>query len=152
MGGKISPQPGNLFDQSGGNIRIFQLRCQKDGFASFEELTVHQCHLQFIFKVGKGTQSPENGIGFQLFDGVDQQSFKCDDLHIGHIGAAFNDELPSFLKSKERIFAGVDRNCHHHFVKKTPGTLDQIEMSIGERIERSRIYYRFHSVSPLTEL
>jgi hypothetical protein len=150
MSGEIGSQTGHLFDECGGDIGVLKLRREKDGLAAFEEFTVHQGHLKFIFKVGKGPESPENGIGFKLFDSVDQKSFKSDDFHIGHPGAAFHDQFPAFLKCEERIFAGVDGHCHHNFVKKTSGPFHQIQMSVGVWIERSGIYYGFHRIYLLT--
>ena len=44
-------------------------------------------------------------VGARIFDGVDQQTFKGDDLHIGHTGAAFDDEFAPFFKGKKRIFS-----------------------------------------------
>ena len=74
MGGEIGPQTGHLFDERGGNIGVFQLRREKDGFTPLEEFPVHQGHLKFIFKVGKGAQTAQNRIGTVIFKGVHQKT------------------------------------------------------------------------------
>ena len=76
----ISLQRGDLLDQPGGDVGVFQRRHHEDGFALAPQAAVHQCHLQLVFKIGKGAQSAQHRLGVVFLDRIDHQSAERDHL------------------------------------------------------------------------
>jgi len=81
------------------------------------------------------------------FHRVDEQTVEFHDFHFGEPLTAGFDQFPSLFQGEHRGFRGVDGHGDDHAVKKLPRAADQVEVSVGEGIERSRIQYGFHGVS-----
>ena len=108
------------------------------------QTAVHQCHLKLVFEIGESAQSAKHRMRPELFDRIDEQPVKHHDLHMGNVFAAAFDQFLALLHGEHRGFLGIDGDCDDHLIEQQTGPDHQIEVPVGERIERAGIEYGFH--------
>ena len=103
------------------------------------------------FEAGKGTESAKHRLGVILLDRIDQKAAESNHANMRKLGATLLDEFLALFQRKHRRLLGIHGHRNDHLIEEQPGADHQIQMAVGERIERSGIEYGFHRVSLLTE-
>jgi len=103
--------------------------------------------LKFKFKVGHGPKPAKYRVARALFNVIDQQTVKTICRHVGYGSDDLCDQRHPLGKIEQWILTLVARHSHDYLVKELRGSLDHIQMTIGEGIETARINDRPHEPS-----
>jgi hypothetical protein len=98
---------------------------------------VHQRHLEFEFEVADRAQSADHHQSAHTLAERHREVREVHDVDLPH---AFDDGLdhrhPLFDREQRRL-PGIDRDRHDHPVEQAHGAAGEIEMTVGEGVERS---------------
>src|SRR5262249_3706159 len=117
-------------------VEVSLARHDEDRLNVRPEMAVHHCHLELVLEIRNRAQSPDDSLGSAALDVVDQQARKAVGDHARAAGR-FENHLYSFLRREEgRVLRGVVRDRDDHAIENLEAPLDDIEMAVGEWIER----------------
>ncbi|MNP47943.1 hypothetical protein D3C76_1420310 [compost metagenome] len=102
-------------------------------------MTVHVRQLHFIFKISDGTQPANQDIGLLCAGEVGHQIAKSHHLYIRQMCNGSGCQRDAFIQIKHRFFTWAGGNGQNHPVEHTGRAGDDIKMTIGNRIEGTRI-------------
>jgi len=100
---------------------------------------VEQRHLKLDFIVGDGPDATQNHAGLAMRGIVDKQSFEGIHLHVGKRNGRLLQHFDSFGDRKEGLFLRVFENRYDELTDQAGAARDQIQVSVGQRIERAWI-------------
>lgn len=103
------------------------------------EVPVHEGHLEFVFKVGYGSESADNGDGALLFREVDEESVEGSGARVGGVAQIGFDQLQPFFLGEKRVLAGVFRNGNDDLVEHAACAMQDVEVSVGDWVESAWI-------------
>ena len=102
-------------------------------------MAVHVRQLHLIFKISHSTQAANQDIGLLSACKVCHQVAKAHHVHIGQVrGSGFRQSNP-LLKVEQRLFAGAGGNSQNHRIKHAGRTGDDVNVTVGDGIEGTRI-------------
>ena len=133
----------HFLDNGGRNKGIFFRRGQKNAFQLRVQPPVHIGQLKFIFKIRYRPQSADQDIGALLTGQIDQKASKADNLNIGQLRTDNTGQLNPLIKAETGLFPGAFGYRHYHLIKQAGGPLNQIGMTIGDRVEGTGINGNF---------
>src|SRR3954470_2527287 len=140
----ISAQPRNFLHNPRTEkcIRVFWHH--EDGFNALVQFTIHQSELKFKFEVRYGPESPDHSLPGALFHVIDQQTVKTVGGYVGNRRDHLFHQGDPFGEVKKRTFAFVKCDRDDDAIKKLRGPLNDVQMTVGERIKTPRINDRAH--------
>jgi len=137
--GDITRVARDLFHQRGGDKRPLFGWHQEDALQLGHQMAVHMRQLHLIFKIGHRTQAANQDIGLLSAGKVRHQVAKAYDVHIRQVrGSGFRQGNP-LLQVEQRLFAGAGGNRQNYRIKHACGTRDDVNVTVGNGIEGTRI-------------
>src|SRR5713226_7163547 len=133
----------DLPHQLGRNVEVILAGHHEYRLDFRRELPVHVRHLKLVFEIGdrpKPTQDHAHALPPGV---VDQESLEPVHLH-PRIGTGFSNELLALFNREQRRLGLILGDRHHQPVEHLKASLDQAQVPIGQRIERSRIDGSWH--------
>ena len=91
--------------------------------------------LDLVFKIRHGPQAPHHHRSVLLFGKIHSQAIEALHGDIRDVLAALFQQLYPLLNGEQRVFRAVDEHSHDQFVVDLCRTLDDIEMTPGDRVE-----------------
>jgi len=108
-------------------------------------------HLEFLFKVGKDSKTPQQHPSFSHFCIGYSQTIKAIDFNIGQVTGRPANLLYPLLCRKHWCLVRVCRYHHNHPFKELTASLNDIQVTQRNRIETTRIHCNHDLVSRLAE-
>src|SRR5262245_272997 len=146
--GHRSAEASHLPDQLRGDVRVFLVGHEEDGFYRARELAVHEGHLELVLEVRHRPDPAYDAVGALARDQIDGQAIERDDPKVvREIAGGLVDHLQPFLHREQWLLAGVGHNGHDQLVEDAETTLDDVQVAVVHGIEHPRIHGTFgHSV------
>ena len=114
------------------------------------ELLVHLRHLQLVVEVGDGPEALHDRLGAVVAGEVDEQALEELDAHVVEVGDLLGEHLLALLEREERLrLLRVADDRHDDVVEVARGPLDDVEVTVGDGIERARAEGGGHAVAPV---
>src|SRR5260221_7158650 len=120
-------------------VGVFLARREEDGLDGRLELAIHERHLELELEIADGAQAAHDGDRLLFPREIDQQSVKIRDADVPFTGYHFLDHGDALFRAKERLLLIVESDGDDHFVEKFRRALDDIDVSLGDRIETSGV-------------
>src|SRR5262245_60971561 len=101
---------------------------------------IHGDHLEFVFEIRDGAETTDDDPGATLFREMHQQVVEWPRFDLGAVGevARFaHHHVDALFEAKQRPFAVIDRNADDQLVDQLYGAADDVQMPIGDGIERA---------------
>ena len=137
--GDIAVMTRHLFYQRGRDKRPLFGGHQEHALQLRHQVAVHVRQLHLILEVCHRAQTTDQNIGLLSAGEVCHQVAKPDHLNIRQVRNGIGGELYALVEVKHRLFAGAGGNSQNHLVKHARRTGDDIKMTVGDRIEGTRI-------------
>jgi len=134
-GADVAAQMGHFLDNARAEKGISVFGHHKNRFDTFIQLTIHQSHLEFKFKVGDGAQAADDSLGGPALDVFNEQAIEGVSLDVGEVLDGLGDHFLALGHGKERAFAFAERHRHDDAVEQPGSPLQNVQMAVGERIE-----------------
>ena len=99
---------------------------------------VHLGHLDLELVVGDGPQSLHDHGVASLTGELDQQAAERGHLDAGHARACLLEHRDALVDAEHRLLRGVLEHRHHHHLERLARALDDVEVTVGDGIERPR--------------
>ena len=129
----------DLAHQARTQVRILFGRHHEHRLQPRLEFAVHQRHLEFVFVVADGANPAQDGARLDAQRVVHRKAVEGVDRHVVKALGHRLQHLAAVGHAEQRIFLRIAQNGDHQFVEDLAATLDQVEMAVGRRIERSGI-------------
>ena len=115
-------------------MRVARIGEQKHGL-DVGELAVHLRHRHLVVEVGARAQPLHYRVDVFPTQVVDQQAGPAVDTHVGQIGAVLADQGDAFVDVEHALLVRVDHHGDDQRVEAGGGTLDDVAVTDGERVE-----------------
>src|SRR6185369_3528335 len=129
----------DFFHQAGTDERVCLIGHHEHGFDIRAKAAIHESHLQLVFVIRDGANTAEENLGRVPGGIIHQEPFERIDLDIGIDLDDFAEHFGALLDGEERFLGLVSQYGNDKPVKHSRAALDQIEVTVGNRVERSRI-------------
>ena len=131
---------GNLTHNARAEVRILFRRHHEDGFHARFHLAIHERHLQLEFVVADGADAAQHGVGVLLDAVAHQQALEGIDGNVVEVRGHGHQHLFALRQREERLaLVEIARNGHDQFIEEFGSPVDQVQMAVGDGIERSGI-------------
>lgn len=110
---------------------------EENGFYFRSYYPVHISNGSFIFKVGSGTDTSQYGLRSDCSCKIDGQPVVGNNLNGAIILKDLPDVSDTLFGRKHGLLICVDADTYYEFVKKVYGTVDNVDMTVGNRVERT---------------
>ena len=145
--GDVAVQRCDFLDQARSDGLVLGTGHQEDGLDVPVELHVHADHLELVFEVGDRTQAADDGLGPHLLGEVHQQDVERfhrngDARLLGDACRLVAHHLDTLFQREQRAFCLVDGHANHEVIDQLGGTLDDVEMPVGDRVKGAWIEAR----------
>ena len=137
-GADITSQPRDLLDHSRTEISVGVFWHHEDGLDAFIQAAVHEGKLELKLKVTYRPQSTDNCLRPNALRIINQKAIKGIHLNTRPLAHRVPDKTKPLLQRKRGLFGFIVRNRHDYFVKEFHGSLDDIQVTIGQWIKASR--------------
>ena len=129
---------------------------QEYGLDLIVQNAVHTDHLIFVLEIRDRAQAAHDHLRADVPCTVDQQVLErvYDDLRAGAVGPEHRlglDHGNAFLKSEQWAFVAIDGDPDHQTIHQRAGPFDDVDMTLGDRIERAGIEGSAHEGGPSQE-
>src|SRR5687768_11014199 len=101
------------------------------------ELAVHLGHLQLVLEVADGAQALHDHRDVVRLAVVDEQALEAVDPDVGQFGDGVAQQLHALVDREEPGLARVDQHRHDQFVVQPGSTIDDVDVAVGDRVERT---------------
>ena len=115
------------------------MRHHENRFDARPQPAVHERHLQLVLIIRDRPDAAQQNRGRARGRIIHQQPVEGIHLHVGIDADHFAQHFHALLDGEERLLALVPQNRNDQPVEQPRAALDQIEMPVGDRVERSRI-------------
>jgi hypothetical protein len=140
----IATKPRDLLHDPRAEISILLFRHEEDSFDGRFQLAIHQRHLEFELEIRDGAQPAHDSLCVLLDGEFDQQSIERQYLYAFEGRGYLAQKSEALPESKIRLLLIVMCDRHNHFVKKLSRPLDDIEVTVRDRVEAARINRASH--------
>ena len=144
--GDIAAEAGDLANQGRGDVRPLG-RGRQEHRVDPAELAVHLRHLQLVVEVRRA-QALADHLGALSGAEVDQQPVEQHHLHVRPVGRHLPQHLHPLLRAEQGVLGHVVADRHHDLVDEAGGAPDDVEVSVGDRVEGSGADGAAHGVPP----
>src|ERR1035438_6327321 len=133
-------------------VRIFFGGHHEHRFQTRLEFAVHQRHLEFVLIVAKGANAAQDDPRLDAQRVVHGETVKSVHRHVVKVRSHSLQHLATIGDAEQRVFLGIPKNGNHQLVENPAAALDQVQMAVGGRVERSGIgsFYALHRGPRLT--
>jgi len=125
-------------------------RLEEDCLDFGGETAVHQRHLELVLVVGDGADAAQDGHGADLAGEIHHEPVECGYRDVSQVTRRFVQHLRPLGDGEERVLDGIAENRNGQVLKKLGAARDQIQMTVGGRVEGAGID-RFYAQRQLTE-
>lgn len=139
-GTDVAAEAGDFLDHAGADEGVGFLRHHENGFDALVEFAVHEGELELELEVGHSAKTANDGFALFGLDVVNEEPGERVDFNIRKMLDGAGGEVFALRHAEERSFAFVDGDGDDNAIEETCGALDHIEVTIGYRIETSRVY------------
>src|SRR5690606_36324563 len=109
---------------------------------------VHLGHLQLVLVVADGPEPADDDGDVLLLAVVHRQAVERVDADVAVLLGGLGDHLGPFLDGEQALLVLVDQHGDDHLVVQTGGAADDVEMPVGDGVERSRTDGTAHGANP----
>src|ERR1017187_7954522 len=135
-----TPELGDLTHDARAEVGIFLGGHHEYGLDARLHLAVHQRHLQLELVVTHRANPPQHRVGVFLDTVGDQQALKNIDGHIVELGGhRLQHVFALFHVEQSFVLVEVAGNRHNEPVEELAATMDQVQVAVRNRVERSGI-------------
>ena len=110
-------------------------------------LEINLCHLQFIIEICHSTQTLDDGCHPMSAAVLDQKSIPRINDDIGEIFGVLADHLNPLGNREKTGLAAIFQNRDDHLIEVRAGSLDNVEVSVGDGVEGSRTNGALHNAN-----
>ncbi|EGJ74489.1 hypothetical protein STTU_1700 [Streptomyces sp. Tu6071] len=135
--GDVAAPLRDLLDERGGEEAVGGVRRDEEGLDSGEAV-VHLGHLQLVVEVADGAQALDDGGDVALLAEVDEEPVESLDLDVAELGGHLADQFHALVDREEPALGLVDHHGDVHDVVELGGSGDDVEMTVGDRVEGPR--------------
>ena len=134
----VAAEPGDLAHQARRQERVLRAGRDEEGVDA-RQLLVHLGHLQLVVEVGDRAEALDDRLGAVLLGELDEQALEELDPHVGEVRDLLGEHLLALLEGEQRRrLLRVADDGHDHVVEVARGPLDDVEVTVGDGIERAR--------------
>src|SRR5699024_8504274 len=141
---------GDLAHEAGGKERVLRVRRHEHRLHTRESV-VHLGDLELVVEVTDRTQAANDGLDAVLPAEVDKESVELGHPDVAELGDAFLQHVQFLRNGEQAAFVDVVEYGCEDFVVLLGGSADDVDVSVGHRVERTRADYSAHGGSPLSE-
>ena len=143
----VAAEAGHLAHQARRQERVLRAGGDEEGVDA-RELLVHLRHLELVVEVGDRPQALHDRLGAVLLGEVDEQALEELDPHVGEVRDLLGEHLLALLEREERLrLLRVADHRDDDVVEMARGPLDDVEVTVGDGIERARAQGGGHACS-----
>lgn len=135
----IATQRRHLPDYRGIQVGVLLVGHQEHGDDVRRQSAIHQCHLEFVFEIGDCSKPSYQRLGSQFLSVPNHQTAEGIDFHALDVGDRFPDHLQAVIQREEGVLLWISTQRHDDAVEDFHRPLDDVQMPIGNRVERPRI-------------
>src|SRR5919204_1098302 len=106
---------------------------------------VHQRHLELTLEIRHRPQPAHDDARTDLAGEVDGESVERAYVDAGPLAEAFPDHPHPLVRAEERLLAWILEHRDHHAVEDAGRSIDDVEVTMGQGVETSRIERRDHT-------
>src|SRR5690606_22805106 len=141
--GDVATPGGDLLDQGGRQEAVGGVGGDEEGLDAGEAV-VHLGHLQFVVEVADRAQALDDGGDVALLAEVDEEAVEGLDTDVAVLGGDPADQVDPLLDLEQPFLGLVDHHRDVDLVVQPGGPGDDVEVSIGDRVERPGAYGAAH--------
>src|SRR5664280_3186486 len=135
----VPPAFGHLFDQCGGNEEML-LRAHKINDIHIRvQVSVRPSELYFIIKVRHGPQPAQHDICAHALHEMDDQIIEAFHYDIRDMPCCAAGHVDAFVERPDWSLIRYAGHANNEPVAQTRSTLNDVDMSSGDRVKRTRI-------------
>src|SRR5699024_6217849 len=134
---------GHLLDKRAGQETVHRVVRHEHGFDA-GELAVHLSHLQLVVEIADRAQPFHDRGDVVVATVVHHQAVPGVDADVRQCRGGVPQHLDPLVDREHPPFALIDQHGHGHLVEQPGGTLDDVEVTIGHRVVRTRAYCTAH--------
>jgi len=129
----------DILDEPRADVRILLIGHQKHCLYLRSQAPVHQSHLQLVLVVADGANPAQNGLSMLFENKLHQQPIEGRDRNVIEALNCFGKHLDPLRNRKERRLLRVVQDRDHQVIKDLCPTRNQIQMTVGQRIEAAGV-------------
>ena len=100
--------------------------------------------MELEFEIGDRAQPANDGVGLLCDGKFHEQAFELRYFHIVDFANSLPEQIETFLEREERLLLVIVRDGDDHFIEKFAGTLNDIEVTVCDRIKAAGVNCAFH--------
>src|SRR4051794_37173695 len=136
VGGDVPAPLGDLFDEAGGQERVQRIGRHEQRLDPGQAV-VHLRHLQLVVEIAHRAQPFDHDRGLLRPAEVDQQAAEGLDPDIAVRLRHLAENLDALLDGEQARLVLVDQDPDDHLVEEPRGPADDVEVPVGDRVERA---------------
>lgn len=137
-----------IANNGGTDKRVFEFGHQIDRFDIGIEGVVKIPQLKFKFKITHRTKSANKNGSSECVGELDREIVKSDNLNPFKVSNCQFNHINPFLQREHRLFFMRIGDGDDHFVEEFDPPLDNVKMTVGDRIEGSGVKGNFMHNKP----
>lgn len=126
-----------LADEGGADYGMVWVGEEEDGLNVGGETAVDVGYATLVLVVGGVAHATNNIIGAHLAAEIGGQRGVGPHINVAKTGDSLANQFNALLERLKGPLGYIDTNCHHHSVEQSGGLLDKMQVTYGERIERT---------------
>src|SRR5579862_421680 len=143
----VAAVPGDFLDQAGAEERVQRVGGHEQRL-DLGHPVVHLRHLHLVLEIGDGAQ-PLDDRGDPVGSAeVHQQAVEPVDLHVAVPGGDLAQHLHPLVDGEQALLGHVDQDRDDDLVVEPGGAADDVEVSVGDGVERAWTDDAMHEVWP----
>ncbi len=95
--------------------------------------------LHLILEIRHRPQAADQDIGLLRAREIGHQITEADNLHVHQVGRRLLCQRNALIKAEHRLFTRAGGDSQHHFIEHTCRAGDNIDMTVGDGVEGTRI-------------
>jgi hypothetical protein len=116
-------------------VGVSRLTNQKNGFYPLPNDVIQLGNRLFVIKIRGIPQAAQQIARTNLPGLVCREAGEMPHFHLGLIFEDLPEPIQPFLQGKKVLFLAVDANSDNDFIVKRQGSLNQVDMTNGDRVE-----------------
>src|SRR5690348_1087594 len=141
--GDVPAPGGDLLDQRGGEEAVGGVGGHEQRLDA-REAVVHLGHLQLVVEVADRAQALDDGRDVALLAEVDEEAVEGLDADVAVLGGDLADQVDPLVDLEQALLGLVDHDRDIDLVIQTGGAGNDVEVSVGDRVERPGTYGAAH--------
>ena len=132
----VAAELGDLLDQAGREVPDLRRGRHEEGLDA-GQLAVHLGHLELVLEVADRAQALDDHRDVVRPAVVDEQALEAVDDDVGQVGDRLAEQVHALVDGEEAGLAGVDQHRDDQLVVEAGGPVDDVDVTVGDRVEGS---------------